>query len=167
MTKFHDLDFKKLSDGSIRLTQDDRMDEASVIDMHPEQLLYMARQLCGMKPETAAVAKDLERKLAVLDAGIAALVLDDGIRTEIIERCGSGIEIILRLDALYDLAVEFTVGLTPDYDHPNLLPKSTPKETQSKPTGFDSLNPSQPTPPPIKTQPSATVQADGQLGLAV
>ena len=160
MPKFHDLDFKKLSDGSIRLTQDDRMGEASVIDIHPEQLLYMARQLCGMQPETAAVVKDLERKLAVLDAGIAALVLDDGIRTEIIERCGSGIEIILRLDALYDLAVEFTVGLTPYYDHPNLLPKS-------KPTGFDSLNPSQPTPPPMKAQPSATVPAVGQLGLAV
>lgn len=44
---------------------------------------------CGMKPETAEKVKDLERKLAVLDNHIAILVLDEGIRTEIIERCGS------------------------------------------------------------------------------
>ena len=100
MTKFHDLDFKKLSDGSIRLTQDDRLGEASIIDIHPEQLLYIARLLCGMKPETAAVVKDLERKLAVLDTRIAAIVLDDTLRTEIVRRIGEGFEILQRLDAL-------------------------------------------------------------------
>ena len=163
MTKFHDLDFKKLSDGSIRLTQDDRMGEASIIDMHPEQVLFIARQLCGMKPETAAVVKDLERKLAVLDTRIAAIVLDDTLRTEIVRRIGEGFEILQRLDALYDLGVEFTVGLDPDYDHPNLLPKSTPATTKAPAT----TNPSAPTPEPQKTQPSAIVQATEQLGLDV
>ena len=163
MTKFHDLDFKKLSDGSIRLTQDDRMGDASVIDLHPEQVLFIARQLCGMKPETAEKVKDLERKLAVLDTRIAAIVLDDTLRTEIVRRIGEGFEILQRLDALYDLGVEFTVGLDPDYDHPNLLPKSTPATTKAPAT----TNPSAPTPEPQKTQPSATAQATGQLGLAV
>ena len=163
MTKFYDLDFKRLSDGSIRLTQDDRMGDASVIDLHPEQVLFIARQLCGMKPETAAVIKDLERKLAVLDTRIAAIVLDDMLRKEIVSRIGEGFEIIQRLDALYDLGVEFTVGLEPDYEHPNLLPKSTPATTKAPAT----TNPSAPTPEPQKTQPSAIVQATEQLGLDV
>ena len=163
MTKFYDLDFKKLSDGSIRLTQDDRLGEVSIIDMHPEQILFIARLLCGMKPETAAVVKDLERKLAVLDTRIAAIVLDDTLRTEIVRRIGEGFEIIQRLDSLYDLAVEFTVGLEPDYEHPNLLPKSKPATTNAPATA----NPSEPTPEPQKAQPSVTVQAAGQLGLAV
>ena len=163
MTKFYDLDFKRLSDGSIRLTQDDRMGDASVIDLHPEQVLFIARQLCGMKPETAAVVKDLERKLAVLDTRIAAIVLDDTLRTEIVRRIGEGFEILQRLDALYDLGVEFTVGLEPDYEHPNLLPKSTPATTKAPAT----TNPSAPTPEPQKTQPSAIVQATEQLGLDV
>ena len=167
MPKFHDLDFKKLSDGSIRLTQDDRLGEASIIDLHPEQILFIARQLCGMKPETAAVVKDLERKLAVLDTRIAAIVLDDMLRKEIVSRIGEGFEIILRFDSLYDLTVEFTVGLEPDYDHPNLLPKSTPKETKNNPPRFNSFEPNQTEQEPQKTQPSAPVQSVVQLGLAV
>ena len=166
MPKFHDLYFEKLEDELIHLEQQSSLDDPNVIHLHPEQLLCVARQLCGMKPETAEKVKDLERKLAVLDNHIAMLVLDEGIRTEIIERCGSGIEIILRLDALYDLGVEFTAGLKPDYDHPILSPKSTPKENLVPPR-FNSFEPYQTEPKPLKTQPSATVQATGQLGLAV
>ena len=116
MTKFHDLDFKKLSDGSIRLTQDDRMDEASVIDMHPEQLLYMARQLCGMKPQTADKVKDLERRIAVLTDKLQNIVCNKAFRGDLIERSGDGFEYLAHWDALLDLALEFDGGrLEPEY----------------------------------------------------
>lgn len=150
MEKFYDLSFSNQPDGSIRLMQSDH-GEDYIIDMHPEQILFIARRLCGMKPETAERVKDLERKLAVLDNRIAAIVLDDTLRDEIVRRIGDGFEIIQRLDSLYDLAVEFTVGLEPDYDLPNLAPTRAPTPSNS----------SQPTPEPQKPQPSATLQATG------
>ena len=65
MTKFYDLEFKQQSDGTIRLTQTE-CGEDSIIDTHPEQIMFIARRLCGMKPETAEKVADLERKLAIL-----------------------------------------------------------------------------------------------------
>ena len=154
MTKFHDLDFKKLSDGSIRLTQDDRMDEASVIDMHPEQLLYMARQLSGMKPDTASKIADLERRIAVMTDKLQNIVCNGAFRSDLIERIAEGFEYLAKLDGLLDLAMEFDGGrLEPEYrdsEQQDGYGASKPAIDQGK-----------------KTQPSATVQADGQLGLAV
>jgi hypothetical protein len=64
-TRFHDLTFNRQPNGGIRLTQSD-CGEDYIIDAHPEQLLFIARQLCGMKSETAHEVADLKRKIAVL-----------------------------------------------------------------------------------------------------
>ena len=118
MTKFHDLDFKRLEDSSIRLTQTD-CGEDSIIDAHPEQLLFIARRLCGMKEETAEKVADLERKLAILCDRLGQFVNDHDIRTDMIDRCSDGIEYVVRLDGLLDLAIEF--------DGNRLLPDDPPQ----------------------------------------
>lgn len=118
MTKFHDLDFKRLEDGSIRLTQTD-CGEDSIIDASPEQLLFIARRLCGMKEDTAEKVADLERKLAILCDRLGQFVNDHDIRTDMIDRCADGIEYVVRLDGLLDLAIEF--------DGNRLLPDNQPE----------------------------------------
>ena len=62
-TKWHDLIIDLLPDGGIHLEQQSGCEEPSVIHLHPEQILFVARRLCGMKPETAEKVADLEREV--------------------------------------------------------------------------------------------------------
>ena len=113
--RFYDLTFIQQSDGSIRLTQSDH-GEDYIIDAHPEQILFVARQLCGMKPQAADTVAELERRLAVLTDKLQNIVCDKAFRTDLIERCGHGFDYLARLDALLDLAFEFDGGrLEPEY----------------------------------------------------
>lgn len=152
--RFHDLSFERLPSGSIRLKQS-AFDEDSTIDLHPEQLAFVARQLCGMKPEKAGQVADLERRIAVLTDKLQNLVCNKAFRSDLIERCGDGFEYLAKLDGLLDLAMEFDGGrLEPECEEENA--------GDGKPIY----------PPPAiakanKTQPSATVEAGGQLGLEV
>ena len=57
--RWHDLIIDRLPDGGIHLEQQSGCDEPNVIHLHPEQLLFIARQLCGMKPETAGKVAEL------------------------------------------------------------------------------------------------------------
>jgi hypothetical protein len=118
-TRWHDLTFDRLKDGGIHLEQQAGCEEPSVIHLHPEQVLFIARQLCGMKPETAEKVADLERKLAILCDRLGEFISDPDIRTDIIKRCGDGIEYIVRLDGIHDLAIEF--------DGNRLLPNDPPE----------------------------------------
>ena len=119
-TKWHDLIIDRLPDGGIHLEQQSGCEEPSVIHLHPEQVLFVARQLCGMKADTADKVADLERKLAILCDRLGEFISDPNIRTEIIKRCGDGVEYIVRLDGLYDLAIEF--------DGNRLLPNEPPPQ---------------------------------------
>lgn len=107
-----DLRAEQIEDGSIMLTQTDCGEEYKIA-AHPEQIIYFARRLCGMKPEMANQAQELERRLAVLAGELAWFVTEKDIREEIIDRCPNGVEFIIRLDAISDLATEFTEGLEP------------------------------------------------------
>jgi len=158
MSKFHDLDFKALPDGSIRLTQSD-CGEDSFVDLHPEQILFIARRLCGMKPETAEKVIDLERRIAVLTDKLQKIVCNGAFRSDVIEGIGEGFEYLAKLDGLLDLAMEFDGGrLEPEYRDG----EQEECHSASKPT-----HPLYAIDQGKKTQPSATVQARGQLGLAV
>lgn len=155
MEKFFDLSFSKQPDGSVRLVQDDRIDEAAIIDAHPEQIVFIARRLCGMKPETANKVAELERRIAVLTDKLQSLVCNGAFRSDLIEGIGEGFEYLAKLDGLLDLAMEFDGGrLEPEYkesdadDHKPIYPPSAIAQAK-------------------KTQPSATVEAGQQLGLAV
>lgn len=119
MEKFFDLSFNRQPDGSVRLIQSDH-GEDYIIDLHPEQVLFIARQVCGMKAETAEKVADLERKLSILCDRLGEFISDSNIRTDIIKRCGDGIEYVVRLDGIHDLAIEF--------DGNRLLPNDPPEQ---------------------------------------
>jgi len=78
-TRWHDLIIDRLKDGSIHLEQQSGCDEPNVIHLHPEQILFAARQLCGMKAETAEKVADLERKLSILCDRLRTRVARKGI----------------------------------------------------------------------------------------
>ena len=115
MEQMHEISFELIEDGSIRLEQQSGIDEPNIIWLHPEQLKYISRRTCGMDNATAASIEDLERKLSILTAGLERFVCDSGIRSEILDRCGNGLELITRLDWLLNLAWEYDgQRLTPD-----------------------------------------------------
>jgi len=128
--RFYDLDFAQKDDGTIRLTQVD-CGEDSIIDAHPEQILFVARRLCGMSSATAEQVQDLERKLSVVTDRLERLVTDDWFRKGIIEGCGDFAEMLARLDGIVDLAIEFDGNrLLPSDPEPEPEPK---KESMFKP----------------------------------
>ena len=126
--RFHDLTFSLMADNTIKLTQTD-CGEDYIITAHPEQIVFIARRLCGMSSTTAEQVQDLERKLSVLTDRLERLVTDDWFRKEIIDGCGDFAEMLARLDGLVDLAIEMDGGrLLPSEPTPE--PK---KESKFKP----------------------------------
>ena len=155
--RFHDLTFSLMDDGTVKLTQTD-CGEDYIITAHPEQIVFIARRLCGMSSETAAKARDLERKLAVITDRLERLVTDKWFRDGIINECGDGIEMIARLDGLVDLCVEMDGGrLLPN--EPELETKSENKERLAEPSVTGSLATQEFTHKPERPQPSI-VQLD-------
>jgi len=150
--RFYDLAFIKQSDGSIRLTQSDH-GEDYIIDAHPEQILFIARKLCGLKHETAQQVSDLERRIAVLTDGLQKLVCADWFRNDVIDRCSDGVEILCRLDALLDLAFEFDGG--------RLQPSEPPADEHIAPQAATTAIGA----PKVSTQPAASAETPltGQL----
>lgn len=115
-TRWYDLIIDRLPDGGIHLEQQSGVDEPNVIHLHPEQVLFIARQLCGMKPETTEKVADLERRIAVLTDKLQSIVCNSAFRGDIIERCGDGFEYLTKLDSVLDLALEFDGGrLEPEH----------------------------------------------------
>lgn len=156
-TRWHDLTIDRLPDGGIHLEQQGGCDEPSVIHLHPEQILFIARRLCGMKSETAEKVVDLERRIAVLTDKLQDFVCDKHMRSSVLGLCDDGQEHIARLDALLDLALEFDGGrLEPEEHAPSDCEISPPARANDKLS---------------KTHPraiaTASVVDDKQLGLAV
>lgn len=140
-TRWHDLIIGRLPDGGIHLEQQSGCDEPSVIHLHPEQLLFITRQLCGMKPETAGKVAELERRIAVLTDKLQSIVCNKAFRSDLIERVSDGFEYLARLDGLLDLALEFDGGrLEPEYKEApddDEKPIYPPSATQAKETRLD------------------------------
>jgi len=126
--KFYDLDFERMADGAICLTQQCSVDEPNVVLAHPEQITFIARQLCGMKPEKANQVADLERRIGVLTDKLQNLVCNSAFRSDLIERLGDGFEYIAKFDGILDLAMEFDGGrLKPEYPDDQLEVASAQK----------------------------------------
>jgi hypothetical protein len=107
MPKFYDLHHALMPDGSVHLIQSD-CGEDTTIAAHPEQLRYITQQVCGRMVTTRPdYAADLERRLSVLAERLQELVVAQWLRTQIVERCSDGVEILCRFDSLLDLAIEF------------------------------------------------------------
>ena len=109
MEKFYDLSFSRQPDGSIRLLQSN-CGEDHIIDAHPEQIKFIAHQLCGTKLETAAKVVDLERRIAVLTDKLQNILCNETFRRNLIEGIGEGFEYLAKLDGLLDLALELDGG---------------------------------------------------------
>lgn len=139
MERFYDLSFSRQPDGSIRLMQSD-CGEDYILDMHQEQLLYIARQLCGMKPETANQVADLERRIAVLVDKLQRVVCDDYFRKDLLNECGDGLEYVAKLDAVLDLALEFDGGrLEPEYRENAANSSATVSKPKANPSEIHGL----------------------------
>lgn len=114
-TRWHDLIIDRLEDGGIHLEQQSGVDDPSVIHLHPEQVLFVARQLCGMKPETAEKIAELERRIGILTGKISNVVCSKAFRSNLLECSGDGLAYLAQLDGLRDLALEYDGGrLAPD-----------------------------------------------------
>ena len=115
-TRWHDLTIDRLPDGGIHLEQQSGLEEPNVIHLHPEQLLFVARQLCGMTSHTAEQVQELGRRIAVLTDKLQNIVCNKAFRSDLIEQIGDGFEYLAKLDGLLDLALEFDGGrLEPDH----------------------------------------------------
>lgn len=158
-TRFQDLNNYQLEDGTIRLEQIGYAGEAAVIDAHPEQLLFIARRLCGLRPETADKIAELERRIAVLTDKLQSIVCNGAFRSDLIERCGDGFEYMAKLDGLLDLALEFDGG--------RLEPECRGSEQQEGRSASKLIHPPTAIDQAKKTQHSAIAEAGEQLGLAV
>lgn len=155
MTKMYEVSFEKLEDGTIRLDQQCGVDEPSVIDLHPEQLRFIARRMAGFKPETAGKVEELERRIAVLTDKLQNVVCNKSFRSGLIEGIGEGFEYLAKLDGLLDLAMEFDGGrLEPEY-------KESPSDDEKPIHPCSAITQSKKAKESVKTAPG------GQLDLAV
>ena len=101
------LTHKRLTDGTLRLEQLGTAGEKDIIDMHPEQLHTIARQLAGNRG--AGELGDLKRKIGVLSDKLEAIVCDKEFRVSLIQD-DDGFAYLAKLDGLLDLALEFDGG---------------------------------------------------------
>ena len=103
-----DIEFELLDDGSVRLEQEHAGPVApNLILLHPEQLKFITRRACGMEAETAEQVEELERRISILAKLISSFVCDATIREEINDQCESGVEFMVRLDSLLNMAWEY------------------------------------------------------------
>lgn len=107
--QFFDLEVERLSDKHIRLTQNEG-DRADMVDLHPEQVRFIARQLAGMTSGEAGAVAEFERRFSVLTGKLQNIIGDADFRADVLTRCGNGSLWLARLDAIADLALEFDGG---------------------------------------------------------
>ena len=155
MEQMYEISFEHIEDGSIRLEQQSGYGERDVIHLHPDQLKFITRRMCGMSETTAAQVADLERKLSILSGDLESIVTEKSLRLQIVD-CEDGVELITRLDALLDLSVEFDGG--------RLIPRSQ-QEPQESATSNSSGKPA--VKPPVITKSAAKPIGAEQLGLNV
>jgi hypothetical protein len=137
MEKMYEVGFELLEDGSISLEQSNGYESPVVVWLHPEQMKFITRRMCGMDSATAASVEDLERKIAVLADRLERLVDAKWFRSSIVDSCGDGVEIMARLDGLLDLAIEFDGGRL-------LASDALKEEAEPKPPKPSKFKPSEP-----------------------
>jgi hypothetical protein len=154
-TRWHDLIIDRLPDGGIHLEQQSGLEEPNVIRLHPEQLLFAARQLCGMTSHMAEQVPELERRIAILTDKLQSIVCNKAFRSDLIEQIGDGFEYLAKFDGLLDLALEFDGG------------RLEPEHTQSPDDDDKPINPPSAIAQAKQKRPSAIAEGGEQLGLAV
>lgn len=104
----HDLSIE-MNDGLWRLQQSNSLDNPVVIDLHPVQIRLLAEHaglLAALPKPLNNLSASHERRLNALHERIEELYFDDGLNSEIIKYCGSGLEIVNHLRAIHEQAEE-------------------------------------------------------------
>ena len=162
----YDLLIDVLHSGHIELTQTEG-DETDRVVLHPDQLALIAKLAGFPIASVAAIAAEnrrLRRRLKKLDELIRDFVLADYYRSEIMDRCGQGMEIIAILDALLTLSEEFVADLDDETPRARFAANAGRAETHSA------------TPTPCRDEKNASAApviggdnkpaAEGQMSLA-
>lgn len=131
--KFHGVEAERLADGSIRLTQQSGSSKPDQVILHPDELVRVGRALLGSSTDKRLQEK--ERQIAVLADRLSDIVCSAHFRNEIISRCGSGDVFLTKLDALTDLAFEWSgIPLLPCYIDDEQAPPAPTHEDNDKPS---------------------------------
>lgn len=159
MNTMHQIDFEQEEDGTVVLSQEDGIDEPSLIFLHPEQLKFITQSLLGIDPAPAERVANLERHISILADEIDFFF--DQNHEQILYCCHDGDGMVTCLDAIRSLAREFDGG--------RLTPRRCDKEVQQ---AISDVSVSKPEPHTRDAQETATKEhGDGssnmQLGLAV
>jgi len=95
----------EIKDDIILIEQDDGCGEVQRVALHKIHFEHITSKF-GL-PVLTITAEAVRRKLQFVYDRLESLAEAKHYRTEIIERCGSGIEFIVELDTVCDLASEF------------------------------------------------------------
>lgn len=113
MTKIPDIAFE--IDGEfINLEQDIGCGEVHSVQLHRLHLQHIAGQL-GFPIPDASASHVLQRFQAVIDK-LDGFACSEYYRSDILDRCSMGLEILTVLDAILDLGHEFLADLSPKQD---------------------------------------------------
>lgn len=118
--QFHDLSFERLEDGTVRLEQHDYSGESVIIDLHPVQLLHIARQLHSGNGPAAERIDTLERRLRWILNRFEELKV--ALPVDFYERCSEAWEFSAWVDASLDVVGEFCADLKPEACESGPLP---------------------------------------------
>lgn len=127
MIEHFNVTASETTDGYIELEQCD-INSQDVVRLHPDQLKLIARQMCGMKPETAERITELERRIAVLTDKLQEVACNSHFRRGVLDGSSDGLFYLAKIDAVVDLALEFDGGrLEPEteYEEPPIYPPPT------------------------------------------
>lgn len=108
MTTIPDIKYE-IDGDTINLEQDIGCGEVHSVSLHRIHFDHIASKL-GV-PSLTITAETIKRRLEIIESRINALADAEHYRKEIIERCGSGIEFIIELDAVCALATEFLADI--------------------------------------------------------
>jgi hypothetical protein len=116
-TQFFDLKIETLEDGTVRLEQAD-CGESAIIDLHPQQVLYMAACLTEKtlpnRYHTVTLPlldriTTLERRMLWMQARFGECYA--ALPSDLYERCAEAREFFTWLDASIDVVTEFCIDI--------------------------------------------------------
>jgi hypothetical protein len=111
-TQFYDLKIESQEDGTIRLEQGD-CGEAVIIDLHPQQILYMADCLRGRASDAQTFA---DKRINILESRLLWAynrfnACHAALPSDLYERCSEAPEFSAWLEASLDVLTEYCADI--------------------------------------------------------
>lgn len=128
--RFYDLEAHQFEDGTVRLSQQSGIDDPSIIDLHPQQLIHVAEQL-GYRSADRMTAS-IHRRLLELQSDLRYFTDHDLWLTEIAERLGDGLAFQIGAGAMRSAidGIIADLGLVPLDAEPEQEPAESPEPAQ-------------------------------------